>query len=42
LKLVLDGGGSYLGMEKDVRIGEIIVSSGIFISTSVLASCVLG
>jgi hypothetical protein len=56
-KIVLDGHGSYLGMEKgccfvvrdkdgnvqrfpmfEGEIGEIIVSSGNFISTSVLAS----
>jgi CRISPR-associated protein Cas1 len=56
-KIVLNGNGSYLGMEKgcfivkdkdgnvqrfpmfEEEIGEIIVSSGNFISTSVLASC---
>ena len=57
LKLVLDGHGSYLGMEKgyfivrdkhgsverhplfENEIGEIVLTSGNFISTSVLASC---
>ena len=57
LRLILDGNGSYLGMEKgcfvvkdkreEVRriplfeneIGEIIVSSGNFVSTGVLACC---
>jgi len=57
LKLVLDGHGLYLGMEKgcfivkdkhgnvqryplfEDEIGEVVVSSGNFISTSVLASC---
>jgi len=57
LKIVLDGHGSYLGMEKgcfvvkdkhgnvervplfENEIGEITITSGNFISTSVLASC---